>query len=296
MTLAPSQPRLPAGPAALLVSLCVLWGFAQVLMKLGGEGISPMVQAGARSAVAFLLVLAWCRWRGIQVLVRDGSLGPGLLGGLFFALEFWALFAALQEGDVSRCTVLLYTAPFWAVLGAHLLVPGDKLTPRKLAGLGLAFGGLLLAFADRLSGGAAASLRPDLLGLAAGMLWGFTIVTMKASVLSRIAPERTLLYQLGVSALLLPLGFVLGEPGFFDPRPAVLASFVFQCAAVAFASYIAWFWLVRNFAASAIAPFMFLTPVSGVALGAIFYAEPLAWPVLGALALIGAGIWVVNRA
>ncbi|WP_137180823.1 DMT family transporter [Roseomonas sp. AR75] len=286
---------LPASAAALLVTLCVTWGLAQIAVKLGLEGISPMAQVGLRSVIAIPLLLLWCRWRGVAVWLRDGSLTPGLIAGLLFALEFWTLYEALARTTAARSTVLLYMAPFWATLGAHLLVPGDRLTARKLLGLGLAFAGLIVAFSDRLGAALDASMVGDLLALVSGVCWGATIVAIKATRLTRIAPERTLLYQLAVGALLLPLGLALGEPGLFAPTPLVIAALLFQAAGVAFISYVAWFWLVARHKASVLAPFLFLTPVFTAIAGAIVLGEPVTWPLLGSLALVGSGIWVVNR-
>jgi drug/metabolite transporter (DMT)-like permease len=284
-------------PAAVLTALCLTWGLGQVAVKLGLQGISPLTQAGLRSLLAIPLVLGWCHLRGITVWRRDGSLGAGLLAGLFFAGEFVAIFTGMQHTTASRSTLMVYTAPFWAVLGAHFFVGGDRLTARKLLGLALAFAGLLLAFAEPLaSAGGRDSLAGDALCLLGGMLWGATIVTIKATQLTRIAPERTLLYQLAVSALLLPLAPLLGEPGVFAPTALVLGSLALQVAGIAFASYLAWFWLMSRYQASALAPFLFLTPVFGVASGALLLGEELTLPLLGALVLIGAGIYVVNRA
>ncbi|HEV7267540.1 MAG TPA: DMT family transporter [Falsiroseomonas sp.] len=291
----PATGALPAGAAALLVVLCASWGLAQIAVKLGLEGISPMVQAGLRSCLAVPLLLAWCRWRGVTVLRRDGTLGAGLLAGVLFTGEFWALYEGLGLTTAARSTVLLYTAPFWATLGAHWLVPGDRLTARKLAGLLLAFAGLLVAFADRLGAPMDATMRGDLLSLLAGICWGATIVVIKASGLTRIAAERTLLYQLAAAAALLPLGLAMGEPGIFAPTPLVWGALAFQAVGIAFLSYVAWFWLVARHRASAFAPFLFLTPVFAAIAGAVVLGESVGLPLLVALMLIGGGIWVVNR-
>jgi drug/metabolite transporter (DMT)-like permease len=287
---------LPLSAAALLIALTASWGIAQVAVKLGLEGISPLTQAGLRSVIAVPCLLAWCWWRGVRVWVRDGSLWPGLLCGFFFAAEFWALFEGMSRTTAARSTVMVYTAPFWAVLGAHFLVPGDRLTRRKLAGLLLAFGGLVVAFAGRLGQPADTTLVGDLLALLAGMCWGATIVVIKATMITRIAAERTLLYQLGVAALLWPIGLALGEAGVFDPTPLVVGMLLFQAIGIAFISYAAWFWLVARHKASALAPFLFLTPVFAAIASALVLGEALTPSLLASLALVAAGIWVVNRA
>jgi drug/metabolite transporter (DMT)-like permease len=232
----------------------------------------------------------------VRVLVRDGTLAPGLLAGALFTGEFWTLYEALSLTTAARSTVLLYMASFWAVLGAHWLVPGDRLTPGRLGGLLLAFAGLLVAFADRLGAPLDASFRGDLLALLSGMFWGATIVTMQATRLVRIAPERVLAYQLGVGTLLLPIGLALGEPGIFAPTPLVWGALAVQAVGVAFISYVLWFWMVSRYRASAFAPYLFLTPVFAVIAGALVLGEKVGLPLLAALVLIGAGIWVVNRA
>ncbi len=285
-------PRLTPADIALLLVLCASWGFAQVAMKLGGEGISPLVQAGLRSALAVPPVLAWCWWRGVAVLRRDGTLAAGLLCGALFALEFWAIFAALERTTAARVAVLLYTGPFFATIATHFLLPDDRLTARKLTGLLLAFCGPPLIFADRLGG---TQLAGDALALLAGLAWGGTIATIKASRLTRIAPERTLLYQLAVSSFLVPLGYARGEAGIFAPSAVVWWSLAYQVLGVAVASYIAWFWMVARHPASRLAPFLFLTPAFGVVFSALILAEPITPALIGALALIGCGIWIVNR-
>src|SRR5690349_24555946 len=105
-----------------------------------------------------------------------------------------------------------------------------------------------------------------------------------------------LVYQLGVSALVLPaVSLLLGEPGFVRPSPLVLLSLAYQIAVVAFASYVAWFWLVSRYPASRLAAFSFLTPLFGVAFGGLLLGEPVGPVLLLAVALIAAGIYLVNR-
>lgn len=146
----------------------------------------------------------------MTLLRRDGTLPAGRLAGAPFSAEFFCIFRALELTSAARLVVLFYTIPFFAVIGTHFLTGTDRLTPRKLAGLGLALLSLPVLFADRLGAPLDAALWGDVIGLASGMFWGAIITVIKASGLQRIAAsERTLLYQLGVSALLIPLGFAM---------------------------------------------------------------------------------------
>ena len=55
--------RLPAWVVAIMVLLCVIWGFNQVAIKLANAGISPVLQAAIRSIGSLLLVWLWSAWR-----------------------------------------------------------------------------------------------------------------------------------------------------------------------------------------------------------------------------------------
>lgn len=280
--------------ALLLVALlCLCWGLYQVSVKIAGAGIPPLMQAGLRSLGSALLVLAWCRLRHVPLFERDGTLGAGLLAGLLFALEFAFIYLGIARTDVARGVLLIYLSPFVVAIGAHLLVPGDRLSLVKLIGLVAAFGGLALI----LSGGnGEAHLAGDLFCVLGAITWGAATLVIKVTGLARISAEKILFYQLAVSALLLPpASLLVGEPLPDLSQGTVLLALAYQIIVVSFASYIVWFWLITQYAPSNLAAFTFLTPVSGVLFGALILDEPVTGPILAALALIGGGIYLVNR-
>jgi drug/metabolite transporter (DMT)-like permease len=281
---------------ALVTLLCVVWGMNQVVIKIANAGISPVMQAGLRSAGSMVLVLLWCRWQGRRVWLRDGTFWPGLAAGLLFAVEFVLIYWGLAFTTASRAVVFVYTAPFFVALGAHRFVPGDRLTSMKLLGLTAAFVGIVVAFADALRLPTHRELLGDAMCFLGAIAWGATTVLVKATSLARISAERVLLYQLVVSAVaLVPLSLLLGEPGVVAPTPSVLAALAYQIVVVAAASYIAWFWLVGRYPASGLAAFTFLTPVFGVAAGHLVLGDTVGPFLLVSLAMIAGGIYLVNR-
>jgi drug/metabolite transporter (DMT)-like permease len=125
---------------------------------------------------------------------------------------------------------------------------------------------------------------------------GKTTVLVKATSLARIAPGKTLLYQLLVSALLLPFGSAaMNEPGIFKMTPIIAVCVVYQAVWIALITYLIWFWLVTEYPASRPASFTFLTPLFGVLSGATLLGEPITKALLLPLVLVGAGIYLVNR-
>jgi drug/metabolite transporter (DMT)-like permease len=293
--------RIAPGPAAfaIMVLLCAIWGMQQVAIKLTLAGISPVLQVGLRSAIGAVLVFGWARLRGISLFPADGTMRPGLLAGLLFALEFICIYAGLEFTNASRMIVFLYTAPCFTVLGLHWFVSGERIGVRHGFGVALAFVGIVLAFAEGLWRTATADFSSywigDLLGVLAAILWAATTVVIRATGLARISAARVLLYQLVASAVIvLPLSFLMNEPGITALTPTVLLGMAYQAVIVAFASYLTWFWLLTRFLASRLIVFSFLTPLFGVAFGVLLLNEHMSIQFgLAALLVVG-GIVLVN--
>ena len=281
---------------AMMVLLCMSWGFQQITIKVAAAGVSPIMQAGLRSIIATLLLLVWAQARRIPLFGRDGTLAGGLAAGVLFAGEFVFIYAGLAYTTASRMVVFVYLAPCLTALGLQWFVPGERLNAGQWTGVALAFLGLALAFADGFSTAAGATLLGDVFGAIAALLWAATTVLVRSTRLTSASAAKTLFYQLAVSAALLPLVSVLvGEAGVSALTPKVVASLVYQGVIVAFASYLAWFWLLTRYLAGRLSVFSFLTPLFGVAFGVIFLSERLSATFIGAALLVGAGIVLVNR-
>jgi drug/metabolite transporter (DMT)-like permease len=286
--------RTRPGAAAfgLMVLLCAIWGLQQIAIKIATVELPPIQQAGWRSLIAALLVLTWARWRKIAITDRDGSLRPGLLAGFLFAVEFVFIFVGIEHTTVSRMVVFLYTAPCFTVLGLHLWVPGERMTRRQGGGVVLAFVGLVLAFADRTAGG---SFWGDLCGVLAALFWSATTVVIRATGLARVSATKVLLYQLAVSAVIMfPLSWLVGERLTAVLSAPTLWAMAYQSVIVAFASYLAWFWLLTRYLAGPLLVFSFLTPLFGVLFGMLLMGDAPSLHFFGAAGLVVAGIVLVN--
>jgi len=279
-----------------LILLCGSWGLNQVAIKVTLAGIPPAFQMGFRSAVAALVVLFWCSMSGRKVFDRDGTLWPGLAVGALFGAEFLSIYWGLRLTTAARGVIFMYLSPFVVAIGGHFLL-GERLGARKLVGLACAFLGLVIAFSDKLSLPSPDALFGDALCILAALLWGATTLLIKRSALRTASAEKTLLYQLAVSAVIgIVVGIWLREKIETPFLIAVLPTFFYQAIWVAAITYIAWFALVRDYPASLVTSFTFLTPLFGVAFGAALLNEPVSSRLIVALLLVAAGIYLVNRA
>jgi len=276
---------------SMMVLLTALWGFQQVTIKVIAGDVSLIAQAAIRSIVATALVLAWARLRGIPLFERDGTLKAGLLAGVLFAVEFVFIYGGLAYTNASRMVVFIYLTPVLTALGLHFVIPSERLHPGQWLGVLVAFGGVALAFFNSGKN----TLLGDLCGIAAAFLWSATTVLIRATRLAQASATKTLFYQLGVSAALLPVfSFLLKEPGITSLTPLALASLAYQGVLVAFASYLAWFWLLGRYLAARLSVFSFLAPMFGVVFGVWLLGEPLSPQFAVAAGLVALGIVLVN--
>lgn len=288
--------RIDLFGAVSLTGFGLFLAFNQIVIKLVNEGLQPVFFAGLRSALAMLCLWAWFRWRGRPIGLERAHLAPGLAAGALFALEFLLLFTALDLTTVTRTAILLYSMPVWMAIGAHFLIPAERLTPARTAGLALAFAGVALAILNRGLGQAAGgSLAGDLCALGAAMSWAAIALICKETSLRKARPEAQLFWQVLVSAPILLLAAPLFGPLLRDFMPVHLLGLAFQAVLVASAGFLFWLWLLSIYPASGVASFSFLTPVFGVCLGWALLGEPVGPLLIVALVLVAAGMILINR-
>lgn len=288
---------LDAAAAAIVVVLCLSWGFNQVATKLAIHDIPPLMQATVRSIVAALIVAGWCKLRGFALFKRDGTLLAGVAAGVLFAIEFILIYQGLVYTTATRAVLFIYLAPFFVVLGSRIFLPADAFRLAQWLGLALSFIGMLVAF-----GLPTPALDPrqaigDLMMVAAALFWAATTLIIKASPLTRVSAEKVMLYQLVVSApIMAAAAYVAGERITHAPSALALGSLAYQTIWVVSITFVIWFALIARFSANRLSAFTFLTPLFGVAAGHLVLGEPLTPAFAAAVALVAGGLVLVNRA
>ncbi len=283
----------------MLLACCLFWGFQQVLVKATLPEIPALFQASLRFAGAAIVLGLWCRWRSIPLYTSELKLRPAILAGVFFGVEFILLYLALAQGGAARVTLFLYAAPFWVAVFLPLFVKAESMRRHQWLGLVIAFLGLCVALGENLLGGpqAAGTVRADILAVLAGLFWGLTTVIIRSSGMSAWPAERVLFYQIAASALMLPVAsYLTGERWSVSALSSFAwVSLVLQTFIGAFASYLAWMWLLTRYPATKLGAFTFLTPVFALVIGAFWLGEAVTPALLIALATVAIGIVLVNR-
>jgi drug/metabolite transporter (DMT)-like permease len=286
---------LGSGAIALMLLLCLSWGFNQVAVKLALPDIPPMLQATIRSAGALPLLLLIARLRGVRMFAADGTLRAGLIAGLLFGLEFVLIYRGLLLTSASRAVVFLYTAPFFVALGSYQFL-GERLRASQWVGLGLSFAGVALAIGVPQADVDAKVLLGDLMIVGGGALWAATTLIVKATSLLKAPPEKALAYQVAISIPILGLAAVIfGEQLYRVPGPLALSVMAYQAIWVVGLTFLLWFALVKTYSASKLSAFSFFTPLFGVLASYFILHEPLTLAFAAAALLVIVGLFLVNR-
>jgi len=134
---------------ALYVLLCVIWGSTWLVIKVGYGGLGPFNVAALRFFMAGLVFaalvpLSGARWPRGATEWRLVSFVGLILFGADYGLIYWA-----EQFLESGLTAILFaTLPLITIGVAHVYLPGDRITPRKLAGTVLAFLGVVALFGE----------------------------------------------------------------------------------------------------------------------------------------------------
>ena len=288
---------LDARASGLMVILCIVWGLQQVVLKLAAADIAPIMQIAIRCGLSALLVLPLLQLQPNTHLYSKAYLLPGIWLAFLFSAEFVFIAQALEFTSASHTVVLLYTAPIFVALGLHWKLPSERLSRLQWSGIMIAFAGIVMTFMGRekqLDQGLSQVLWGDFLALLAGLMWAMTTISLRLSKLNEAHPTQTLFYQLvGGFIFLLPLAFILGQAQIHWTYIAI-GSLVFHTLIMSFMSLMLWFWLLRNYLASHLGVFSFLTPLFGMLFGILFLNETIELNFIVGTMLVMLGVAVVS--
>jgi len=289
----PVRQPLDLRAAALMVLLCVVWGFQQVALKGVAGNAAPVMQLALRFGGASVFFGLWVLWREGRGAFSDGTLPSGLLLGTMFSLEFILAGEALLHTTAAHSVVFLYTAPIFTALGLQFL-PEERLSRSQWVGIGIAFSGIVVAFLGFGGRSVAELVAGDALALLGGVSWGFSNVVLRRGRVGTAATAKTVLYQVATATLLLGAFAAATGQAAIEWSPLVLLAILFQTAIIAIGSYIIWFWLLRRYLTSRLMLLSLLTPLFGVLFGAWLLDDPIDTRFALGTVLVLAGVVVVN--
>jgi drug/metabolite transporter (DMT)-like permease len=292
-TLLPDQ-KLSLCAAALAGSLCVLWGVNTVAIKFSLSGLGPFSSAAVRFGFSAGFLWAWAMVSGQRLRPASGQMRPLVLNAFLFFLQLSLVYVGFTMTSASRGALLTNLQPFFLLILAHFFLAGDRITLLKLIGLILGFAGAACVLLERYDSGAANRMAGDILMLIATIIWAGSAAYLKHLARS-ISSVQIVFYQFLFSVPLFALGAPLWDtPMITRVDAGIVTAMAFQVVLTTSFAFVAWTRLMQSYGAVALHSFVFLIPVSGVFLASIVLDEPMTAMILLALALITAGILIVQ--
>jgi len=284
---------LTGAAAAVLISL--LCGANSVVNKLGLEDTPPLRLAGMRVIVGGIVIClwAWATGRFAGFRVEPWEWRPLTVLGLLFSVQMGATNIGTWLTSASHATVLVNLYAVHTVVLAHFMIPGDRLSVRKLGGVLVAYSGIVALFASQWSHGAP-TLLGDVIVTLAGILLAERTVYLARAV-QRLDPVKLLLAQAVVGTACFALASFLVEPTSTRWTARLAGSIAYQGVLISGFNFVVNLALLRDYRPSALSAFFLTQPIFGVVAAALVAGDPLTPVLVLACVAVAAGIGLTYR-
>lgn len=274
---------------------CIIWGTVYVVIKVGlDHGLKPLTFAGVRFLAGGLMLLGVAYAKGglkftlrdVWVLAVFGFFQTGVQNALFF------MGVKLTNAGISA--IFVNTAPFFVILMAPLYFKASRITPSRVAGVLIGFGGVAVSsfHPGQLSAGYE-------LGVGALMLtavvWAGSTIAAKRIMVGR-DPLMVTGAQMAFGAVpLLATGIAVEGNGLAGADTTGILMLAYLIIFATALPFYAWFMALRHGEVGSVSVFTFTLPLLGVLSGWLLLGEPLSIGIFLGMLMVAAGIVMVNR-
>lgn len=276
--------------------LCGIWGSTWLAIKVGLRDLPPLSFAGIRFVLAVLILYAIVRARGIPIpRTRRDWLLIGLTGFLAFSVNYGLLFWGEQYISSGLAALLQATIPAFGFIIAHYYLPGERVTPGKVAGVMLGIGGVGVIFSDQLTVGGGMAFWGSVAIVVGAVACAYANVLVKARC-GHLDPAVLAGGQMlcGLVPLLIGGAIFEGNPLAFHWTWSAVACLVYLAVVGSAVAFLLYYWLVRNMDVTTTMLIALVTPFIAVVVGVVFLSEEISWRLLAGGVCIIAGIALIN--
>jgi drug/metabolite transporter (DMT)-like permease len=282
---------------AILLFLAVIWGGAFLFIGIAVRHVDPLTYVWLRLTIAAGAMFVFLRLKGERLGLPRQVWGSILLLALLNNALPFTLFGWGQTHIASGlASILNATTPIWGVLVAHLFTDDERMTPRKIAGVLLGFGGVAVMIGPTLLANVGTDVLAQFACIVAALCYAVAAVWARRFRRQGLKPMSVTTGQLSAGALMmLPLALVVDQP-WTQPLPpvsawAAIAALAIFCTAL---GYVLYFRLIDSAGATNALLVTLLVPPFAILFGSLFLNEVLAPQDFAGLALIALGLAAID--
>jgi drug/metabolite transporter (DMT)-like permease len=281
----------------ILLALALIWGSAFFFISVAVHAIPPLTYVWLRLTIAAAGLWLFLWWKGERIELPRSVWGSIVLLALLNNALPFALFGWGQTHIASGlASILNATTPIWGVVVAHLLTHDERMTPTKIGGVLLGFGGVATMIGPALLSNIGTDGVAQLACVAASLSYALAAVWARRFRRMGLPPMTVTTGQLTAGAvMMLPVAFIFDRPWTesfpgFGPLAAISA-LALLCTAFA---YVLYFRLIDRAGATNALLVTLLVPPTAILLGAAFLGEALAPQDFLGLLLIALGLAAID--
>jgi drug/metabolite transporter (DMT)-like permease len=265
-----------------------------VAIKISQMGIGTFTAAGLRFCIAAMAIALWVHISGRPFAVAKSNVKPLLIISILFTAQLSLFYLGLSKTLASRGALIVNVVPFLVLIFAHFFIANDRINGRKIAGMALGFCGIALVLINGKSLNTSI-LSGDVIILLAAVIWSANAVYTK-TIIHRFRSFQLVLFPMVFATPVLLIEGWLWDSIMIDFIDTPIATaMIYQSLICAAIGFVAWNHLLQRFGASTLHSFVFIMPISGVMAGNLVLNEPLTIYLIAGVALVAAGIGIVNR-
>jgi drug/metabolite transporter (DMT)-like permease len=281
----------------ILGILAVIWGGAFLFIGIAVKHVPPLTYVWLRLTIAAAAMWLFLRFKGQRLGLPKQVWGSILLLALLNNALPFTLFGWGQTHIASGlASILTATTPIWGVLVAHFLTHDERMSPRKIAGVLLGFGGVATMIGPALLANIGTDALAQLACVTASLSYALAAVWARRFRRMGVSPLSVTTGQLTAgAAMMLPFALLVDQPWTHTLPPlgawGAITALALLCTAF---GYVLYFRLIETSGATNALLVTLLVPPVAIVLGALFLNEALAVQDFLGLGLIALGLAAID--
>ncbi len=282
----------------------VVWGSTYFFLRVALQGFPPMVIGAVRFAIAGLLMLGWCLFKGEKVFVLKDIFHASVSGIMLLFIAMGTVIWSEQTLPSAMVAILVSAAPIWFVL-VDFPKWGENLKNKwTLMGLLIGFAGVILLFSEQIiqlfkAGAINASVWSMVIVVLGSMSWCAGSIYGKYKAAAVSGPVNSTWQMIAAGVVYTIASFATGEVQHLNWHTIPVNAWLSIGYLITFgslAAFSAYVWLLQVRPATQVSTYAYVNPVIAVFLGVFFGKESISLIQIGGLVIILGSVLLINLA